>query len=330
VLEEIACDEVIDQAYGWLCKRRECHSANQDVWDVRWRWEQIKPRLQADLLAGRYRLRPVRRVRRDGGTIELWSALDALVLKAIAIVMSRSMGLPRSCYHLRGHGGAKAAVRDVVAHLPGSPFVFRTDVKSYYASIDHDVLMSQLTSRIKDPHVLNLVEQYIRRTVYRDGYYQDIKRGISLGCPLSPIMGGLYLAVLDLRMERTGLFYVRFMDDWVILARTRWQLRKAVKLVMQTLAELKIEPHADKTYIGRASRGFSFLGYAIASAGIVGIAPQTRRRFVERLTRLYEQGASVERIGNYVRRWQRWAVSGLGAYGNSISGLVPNACGAIV
>ena len=65
------------------------------------------------------------------------------------------------------------------------------------------------------------------------------------------------------------------MDDCVILTQTRWQLRKAVKLVMQTLDELNIEPHPDKTYIGRASRGFSFLGYTITSAGIVGIAPQS-------------------------------------------------------
>ena len=96
---------------------------------------------------------------------------------------------------------------------------------------------------------------------------------------------------------------------------------------MQTLSELKVEPHPDKTYIGRVSRGFCFLGYTIASAGIVGIAPQTRKRFVERLTRLYEQGASVERIGDYVRRWQLWAVSGLGAYRDSISNLVPSAGG---
>ena len=65
---------------------------------------------------------------------------------------------------------------------------------------------------------------------------------------------------------------------------------------------------------------------AIASVGIVGIAPQTRKRFVERLTRLYEKGAPPERIGKYVRRWQRWAVSGLGAYGKSISDFIPDAC----
>ena len=66
------------------------------------------------------------------------------------------------------------------------------------------------------------------------------------------------------------------------------------------------------THIGRVSWGFTFLGYTIASMGIVGIVPQTRKRSVERLRRLYEQGASVERIGDYVRRWQRWAVSGRG------------------
>ena len=43
----------------------------------------------------------------------------------------------------------------------------------------------------------------------------------------------------------------------------------------------------------------------------------------------YEQGAPPKRIGNFVQRWQRWAVSGLGAYRNSISALAPNVCGAI-
>jgi len=55
--------------------------------------------------------------------------------------------------------------------------------------------------------------------------------------------------------------------------------------VKQTLAELKVEPHPDKAYIGRVYRGFTFLGYYIASAGIVGIvciAPQARKRFIRR------------------------------------------------
>ena len=143
-------------------------------------------------------------------------------------------------------GEPKAAVRDVVAHLPGNPFVFRTDVKSYYASINHDVLLGQLREHIDDSRLLGLLEQYVRRTVVRDGLYEDVTQGISLGCALSPVMAALYPERLDRRMEATGLFYARFMDDWVILAPSRWKLRRAIRTVQQTLDELKVETHPDR------------------------------------------------------------------------------------
>ena len=81
--------------------------------------------------------------------LELWSALDSLVLKAMALVLTKHLAptLSSRCFHLAGNGGAKAAVQDVVENLPEHQFVFRTDVKSYYASINHDILFSQLEGR---------------------------------------------------------------------------------------------------------------------------------------------------------------------------------------
>ncbi len=130
--------------------------------------------------------------------------------------------LSKQCYHLAGRGGAKAAVRAVADNLDGNTFVFRTDVKSYYASLDHDVLVGQLQRYVKDPRVLHLLWRYVHRLVVQDGRYREVRRGIPLGCPLSPLVGALYLKALDDRMAETGLFYARFMDDWVILAPTRW------------------------------------------------------------------------------------------------------------
>ena len=78
---------------------------------------------------------------------------------------------------------------------------------------------------------MRLLWQYMNRTVCFGETYRDIIRGISLGCPLSPLMGALYLKPLDDVMAATGLFYVRFMDDWVVIAPTRWKLRKAVREV---------------------------------------------------------------------------------------------------
>jgi RNA-directed DNA polymerase len=328
LMEEIASDEVLEEAYTWLCKRRENYSHNDEVWEVRFRWEQTKPSLQRQLLAGQYRFSSLKRIHRNDEDLEIWSALDSLVLKAIAIVLTRHLApsLSKRCTHLAGNGGAKAAVREALDKLPENKFVFRTDVKSYYASIRHDILHAQLAQHIDDPRLLDLLWQYMRRTVYDDGLYEDIEQGISLGCPLSPLMGALFLEVLDKRMENLGLFYVRFMDDWVLLAPSRWKLRRAVRIVNETLTELKLQQHPDKTFVGRTERGFSFLGYDFNADGLTGIAEPTRARFAERLHQLYEQGASVTRIGDYVRRWLIWVRSGLLLHATELLQTVEQAC----
>ncbi len=69
-----------------------------------------------------------------------------------------------------------------------------------------------------------------------------------------------FLERLDERMERSGLFYVHFMDDILVLAPTRWRLRKAVKAVNEVLGSLGLLMHPGKTFVGRTERGFDFLG----------------------------------------------------------------------
>ncbi len=82
----------------------------------------------------------------------------------------------------------------------------------------------------------------------------------------------------------------------------------------RTLAELRIRQHPGKTFVGRISRGFDFLGYRFSSAGLVGVALQAVERCAERMTPLYEQGADDVRIGDYVRRWLVWVRSGLRSF----------------
>ena len=190
------------------------------------------------------------------------------MLKALALVLGEHLPISPRCTHVKGHGGAKAAVRQVWAGLAGNRFVLRTDVKSYYASIDHLLLLDQLAAFIEDRRVLNLLGQYMRRTAERGGVFWDYQKGISLGCPLSPLMGALFLTCLDQRMAKSGLFYVRFMDDILVLSPTRWKLRKAVKAVNQVLGSLGLEKHPDKTFIGRIEKGFDFLGYHFGPDGL--------------------------------------------------------------
>ena len=168
IIAQLTCDDVLDTAYEWLCRRRRDYSANADVWSLRRRWSHEKGVIKHDLRSGRYRFSLLSRVTlRNDEELDLWSARDALVLKALALVLSKHLPLSRRCTHLKGHGGAKYAVREVRDHLPANRFVLKTDVKSYYASVDHLVLLGQLALHIKDWRVLNLLSQYLRRTSER-------------------------------------------------------------------------------------------------------------------------------------------------------------------
>ncbi len=80
------------------------------------------------------------------------------------------------------------------------------------------------------------------------------------------------------------------------------------------LGSLKLEKHPDKTFIGRIERGFDFLGYHFRPNRL-SVAAKTIENFVARAIRLYEQepeeAFASARLGLYVRRWVRWARSGV-------------------
>ena len=313
-LTHLASDALLDRAYEWLCHRRRDYPPDADIWSFRQRWPEEKERLQADLLAGRFRFGLLRRIAlKDGSEVDLWSPRDALVLKCLAWLLGEGLPLSKRCAHLKGHGGAKAAVRVVLEQLGENRFVFKTDVRSYYASIDHDLLLDRLETYVQDRGVVALIAQYLKRTSERGGLFYDFERGISRGSPLSPIIGAFFLAELDAALARTGLLFVRYMDDVIVLAPTRWKLRRAVKLVNEVLTGLRLEKATEKTFIGRVERGFDFLGYRLLPEGIT-VATATWNRFCERALRLYERDrrepCSSSRLEAYVRRWRGWVTAG--------------------
>ena len=138
---------------------------------------------------------------------------------------------------------------------------------------------------------------------------------MTAGGSLSPLLAAVMLIPLDEAMNRLfrryGLFYVRYMDDFVIMAQKRHQLRRAIKCVHEVLQRLGLRLHGSKRLIGKLSKGFDFLGYRVVPGRRLRSSAESKRRFAEKFRRLYEQGASSMRLWRYAERWCRWRRSRL-------------------
>lgn len=216
----------------------------------------------------------------------------------------------RSCVHLKGHGGVKGALRHIMRHQSRHRYVARFDVARYYESIDHEVLLEILQRRGASAASKAVVADYLRLPDWH-----CTGRGMTAGGSLSPLLAAVMLLPLDEAMNqlwrRYGLVYVRYMDDFVLMAPTRHTLRRAIKKVHAVMDELGLSLHATKRYIGKLSNGFDFLGYQVVPGRRLRTSAEGRRRFAEKFRRLYEQGADYGRLWRYAERWCRWRRAGL-------------------
>ena len=135
--------QLFTEAFSWLCKSRANHPSASDIWDFRRSWDEKSDTIIEDFSNGAYLFDCQKKITLCcGETIALWSSKDALVIKVLTAILEEKLKpfLSKACYHLKGNGGLKGAVRDIAGLLPKYKFFFKTDVKSYYDSIDHFTL----------------------------------------------------------------------------------------------------------------------------------------------------------------------------------------------
>ncbi len=111
LINRIASDEILEQAFEWLCKKRKDYHFNADVWQLRRSWSEKKVLIQKLLRTGKFKFRELKLVKTRDKVIEWWHSIDALVLKAISIVFRDHLSphLSSRCFHLSGTGGIYGA-----------------------------------------------------------------------------------------------------------------------------------------------------------------------------------------------------------------------------
>lgn len=307
----------IDAAFTWLCQTRNHHSPNSDCWDLRFHWTKRRQDLCTQLQQHRYQFSPLQQYRLPTETLTLYSSSDCLILKTLSLALTdyfqKNKTISPHCHHFKGHGGIKAAVNQTKNKLNQFKFVFKSDIKGYYEHIDHDALCTEIYKMTQDEYTTALIRDSLKAPSHWGGLYYDRKRGIPRASPLSPLLGAIALNPLDCAMQKIkGIFYARFMDDWIVLCKTKYQLRKVIKITHQILNQLKLSLHPDKTTIGKIENEFDFLGFHFASENL-SVAKACVNKAISKMQQLYEQGATLKRLVDYRRRFLQWVKSVSGA-----------------
>jgi hypothetical protein len=228
--------------------------------------------------------------------------------------------------HIQGPNGVKTALAWLhnVMNAKNYRYVIRADIKSYYASIDHRILLQQTQQAFQDPRVQHYLEAIITAPIDDRARLLTPTSGIPRRSPLSPFLAALYLSPLDQAFEnQSNVFYLRFMDDIVILAQTKSQFVAARKKLFRILRQLKLKLSDPKTRMGKLHDGFHFLGMQfqfqvqlavsqnpLVQTPVMSAAIHTRscRRALERVRAMnsaviYHHPADIQR---YLHRWANW------------------------
>ncbi len=314
-------DDVWEQAWRWLCQRRQKAPVGADIWHLRYHRVQKLPRLIQAAENGTYRLSPMQVARRSHGQDSQlqWCAADALVLKWVSLQIQSRLPLSPRCTHTAGHRGGRNGLQAITGCLrDGYRFMYRTDIRGYYRHINKGQLKRHVDRFIPEPNLRVLIHQYVDYSVEDGGEFYTPPSGIPRGCALSPLLGASFLWYVDGSFERErGLYYVRYMDDFLFLSPRRWPVRRAIARLHAYFDDTGFACHPDKTMAGRVEKGFDWLGVWFDERGPAGIAPRALENHRVRCLRLEEQarrrGLPEDtirmRVQQYETRWGIWADS---------------------
>ncbi|MGD9707323.1 MAG: RNA-directed DNA polymerase [Candidatus Delongbacteria bacterium] len=156
-------------------------------------------------------------------------------------------------------------------------YFLKLDVRKYFDSIDHEILMSSLEKKFKDCSLLRIFNKII------SSYEVIENKGVPIGNLTSQYFANHYLAGLDhyIKEELKNKAYIRYMDDMVLWHNDKEYLKKCLKLITGFLKnELKLDlkiSQLNKTYVG-----VNFLGYKLKK-GFVKLNERSKKRFVDKM-----------------------------------------------
>ena len=153
-----------------------------------------------------------------------------------------------------------ALVKDAFVNNLVKGYVFKADIKRYFDNVDHEILIRIVKKKIIDEKVIWLIKRILTNFDSKIG-----GKGMPLGNLTSQFFANVYLNHLDyfVKHKLKAKYYLRYVDDFVILHENRTVLENYKEKISNYLKNLRLELHPDKSKITELRDGITFLGYRV-------------------------------------------------------------------
>lgn len=146
-------------------------------------------------------------------------------------------------------------------------YILKIDFRHYFESIDHDIAINMLSTKIDDPYIINLVKDMINA----------YPKGIGLGSQVSQVIGLYYASPIDMycKVVKSCKYYGRYMDDIYVIHKSKIFLKSLLIEICNIANSIKLTINEKKTQILKLSKRFVFLKirYFLTNTGKVIIIP---------------------------------------------------------